>query len=362
MILLCAMSSDLRPLVSKAVQPTTRSRAWLKIGASIALMGVLLWWFLRSADLGEVAAVLMAADPVALIAAVALALGSYALRALRWGVILRPVGSVRLSSLLLTTAVGYGAMALLPSRMVDLIRPVLLARRDRLPLSATLASIVTERLFDLWSVVVFFLIFVFVPPPLVQPPPWLDTLTQTGWFLAAGLAIGTAILIGLFRFQEAFIRTLSWPFAKLLPRLQGPVESFFGHFLDGLRIVQRGRDLIVVVALTLVTWLMVFWQLKMTLLAFDISLPFRGTFVLVALTVIGLAIPTPGGAGGFHQALSLGLEGLFGVARTMAVAAAIAYHAICFLPITLIGVACIPALGLGRRVNDGSEGSGSAKR
>ncbi len=350
MILLGAMKSEVRPLVTEAVSDRTGGRTWLKITVSVVLMVVLLWWFLRSADLGEVASVLVSADPTALITAVGLALGSYALRAVRWGIILRPVGAVRLSSLLLTTAVGYGAMALLPSRMVDLIRPILLARQDRLPVSATLASVVTERLFDLWAVILFLLIFIFAPPPLDDPPSWLGTLTQTGWILAGGLAVGTAILVGLFRFQEAFVHLLSSPFARIWPRLEKPVASFLGHFLDGLRIVQRGRDLIVVVAFTFVIWMMVFWQLQVTLLAFDVELPLRGAFVLVALTVIGLAIPTPGGAGGFHQALSLGLAGLFGVSRSLAVAAAIAYHAICFVPITLIGVACIPILGLNRRI------------
>ena len=335
--------------MSGTLSGQSTTQAWLKVMVSIVLMVLLLWWFLRSTELSEVFSVLVGARVWPLLGAVVLALASYALRAVRWGFILRPVQPVRGSSLLLATATGYAAMALLPARMGDLVRPLLLAQRERLPVSASLASVVTERLFDLWSVVLFFLVFVFVPPRLEHAPVWLPSLTRSGWVAAAGLGVGTAFLMALFRYQDALVRIVSWPFARFWPTIQPPVEAFLGHFLDGLRIVQRWRDLGVVLALSFGVWMMVYWQLQLTLMAFEIVVPLRGAFVLVALTVIGLAIPTPGGAGGFHQALRLGLVGLFGVDQALAVAAAIAYHAICFGPITLIGVACIPALGTGSR-------------
>ena len=52
------------------------------------------------------------------------------LRAVRWQLILRPVGRVRHSSAVLATAVGYAALSLLPARMGDLIRPLILAYED----------------------------------------------------------------------------------------------------------------------------------------------------------------------------------------------------------------------------------------
>ncbi len=137
----------------------------IRIGVSLALMVVLLAVFLWNVDFHEVGRSLAGADITMLIAGASLvALLSYWLRALRWQFILRPVGRVRLSSVLLTTAVGYAALSLLPARMGDLIRPLLLARREKIPASASLASILTERVFDLWSVVLFFLVFIIWPP------------------------------------------------------------------------------------------------------------------------------------------------------------------------------------------------------
>ncbi len=138
----------------------------IRIGVSLALMVVLLAVFLWNVDFQEVGRSLAGADFRMLIAASLVALFSYGLRALRWQFILRPVGHVRLSSVLLTTAVGYAALSLLPARMGDLIRPLLLARREKIPASASLASILTERVFDLWSVVLFFLVFIIWPPKM----------------------------------------------------------------------------------------------------------------------------------------------------------------------------------------------------
>ena len=86
--------------------------------------------------------------------------------------------------------------------------------------------------------------------------------------------------------------------------------------------------------------------MKVTLLAFHLDFPLRVAFLLVTLAVLGLAIPTPGGVGGFHKATQVGLTTFFGVELNLATAIAIVYHAICFVPITVIGLLCLPILGM----------------
>lgn len=316
---------------------------------SLGLTAVLVAAFLWNVDLGGMVREVVRADPAFVAAAVGLALLSYWLRALRWGWILRPSGSVRHSSLIMTTAVGYLAILLLPARMGELVRPVLLARRERLPVSATLASILTERIFDLWTVVLFFMVFLLWPPELElagNAPSMLDALTISGWVVAAGLIVGTGVLLLLFRYQERFVALVTAPIGKLRERWGRMVGSFLHHFLDGLRVLERPRDLIVTTALSIATWMAIYWQLKVSLWAFDVDVPLRVTFLLVTLTVIGLAVPTPGGVGGFHKMLQIGLAGFVGVELTPAAGIAVAYHVICFVPIALVGLACMPALSL----------------
>ncbi len=323
-----------------------------RVGFSLALMVVLLALFLWNVNLGDVGASLEHARPMWMLAAVGIGLISYWLRAIRWGMILRPVGHARHSSLVLVTAVGYAAMTLLPARMGDIVRPILLARRDRLVVSGTLASILTERLFDLWSVLVFFLLFVFFPPAMVMTATArhdLHMLTLTGYVLGAGLIVGSFMALAMFQYQERFIGWITRPLVRLVPKWHRPVQQFLHHFLEGLKILQRPRDLAQTLLMSLLLWWLIFWQVKTVLLAFGLAMPLRSAYLIVTLGVIGLAIPTPGGIGGFHKGVQLGLTSFFGVGLDRATGIAIAYHATCFLPITVIGLSCLPLLHLSLR-------------
>jgi uncharacterized protein (TIRG00374 family) len=321
-----------------------------RIGASLVLMVALLALFLWNVDFEKTLAGLAGANPTLVAGAAVLALLSYLARVARWVLILRPVARVRHSSALIATAIGYAGIALLPARMGDIIRPVLLAKRDRFPVSASLASVFTERVFDLWTVVLFFLVFLVWPPVMVdltfEAESSLRILRVSGFAVGAGLIAGTLVLLGLFRYQERFVEILCTPLTRIKPSWRQPFANFLNHFLDGLRVLQRPRDLLATMAASFVVWYIVYWQVKFTLLAFGIDLPLRAAFLIVTLAVIGLAIPTPGGVGGFHKATQVGLVSFFGVELNLATGIAIVYHAICFLPITVIGRLCRPLLGL----------------
>ncbi|MGD8441393.1 MAG: lysylphosphatidylglycerol synthase transmembrane domain-containing protein [Holophagae bacterium] len=322
----------------------------VRIGVSLLLTVALLAFFLWNVDFDKTLDGLVGANPWLVAAAAVLALVSYWARVIRWMLILRPVARVRHASALIATAIGYAAITLLPARMGDIIRPVLLAKRDRFPVSASLASVFTERVFDLWTVVLFFLVFLLWPPDMAElsheAEANLRLLRISGYSVGLGLGFGTLLLLGLFRYQERFVDILCTPVARFKPSWREPLANFFHHFLDGLRVLQRPRDLLVTMTASIVLWYIIYWQVKLTLLAFGLDLPLRAAFLIVTLAVIGLAIPTPGGVGGFHKATQIGLTSFFGVELNLATAIAIVYHAICFIPITIIGLLCLPLLGL----------------
>jgi hypothetical protein len=57
----------------------------------------------------------------------------------------------------------------------------------------------------------------------------------------------------------------------------------------------------------------------------------------MAVLVVGVAVPTPGAVGGFHQAYRIGVTAFFGATTPQAVGAAIVLHAVSFVPVTLLG-------------------------
>jgi len=338
---------------------TTRS---LRVAGSLLLMAALLAVFFWNVDFGEVFEALERCDPGLIAVAVALALFSYWFRAVRWQIILRPAGKVRHSSAVLSITVGYAAMTLLPARMGDLVRPIVLSKRDRLPLSATLASMLTERILDLWTVVLYFLAFLVWPPAMATfedaARANFQLLRLTGYAVGAGLVLGTFLLIGLLRYQDRFVELVTRPVGRIKEAWREPVANFLNHFLDGLRVLQRPRDLALTVGASLLLWYIIYWQVQAALVAFGLHLPLRATYLLVAVGVIGLAIPTPGGVGGFHKAMQVGLTAFFAVDLNDATAIAIVHHAICFLPITLVGLLCLPMVGVRlREVDDLAAGA-----
>ena len=109
------------------------------VGVAVSL--VLLWLFVRRADLAQVLEIVRAARAGYVAAAVGLVLVNQLQRAARWGLILRPVARVRFWPRLESTLIGWSVTTLLPGRLGELVRPVLLSRRERLSASATIASI-----------------------------------------------------------------------------------------------------------------------------------------------------------------------------------------------------------------------------
>jgi glycosyltransferase 2 family protein len=96
-------------------------------------------------------------------------------------------------------------------------------------------------------------------------------------------------------------------------------------------------------------WIVIAFEAWLVTRAFGINMPFAGSFLLQALLVIGVAVPTPGAVGGFHEAYRIGVTTFFGAPNDAAVAAAIVLHAVSFVPVTLAGVAFMAADGLSVR-------------
>ena len=93
-------------------------------------------------------------------------------------------------------------------------------------------------------------------------------------------------------------------------------------------------------------WLAIAAEAWAVTVAFGIDMPFAGTFLLQALLVIGVAVPTPGGVGSYHEAYRFGVTTFFGAPNDRAVAAAIVAHAISFVPVVLLGVVFMAQDGL----------------
>lgn len=309
---------------------------------AIALLG----WFLRHANLGDIARAIAGARVEYLLAAASLLVPAYWFRVVRWRLLLAPLGPVRFSTALKTTLIGFAALMLLPARAGDLLRPYLLAKKEGLPPTATFATIVVERVLDLIAVLCLMAWFVWgtgagsIAESLLRPVQ-----------VSAAVATGGALLLMLLMFMLAShperVGNLVRGLNRVLPhRMADTLAGFARTFAEGLAVARTPRPLVLALLWSFPIWMLYTAETWLVTTAFGIDLRFAGAYLLQALLVIGIAVPTPGGVGGFHEAYRIGVTSFFGGPNDAAVAAAIVLHAISFFPVTVIGVFVMAADGL----------------
>jgi glycosyltransferase 2 family protein len=308
----------------------------------------LLAFFFRNADMGAVWAETRRARPWPLVAVLGLTALTYVLRALRWQYLLAPLGAVRFSSAFRTTVIGFAAISLLPARAGEVIRPYLLARREGLPATAAFATVVLERLLDLVTVLILFAVFVLTLNPATLPidPAHLGRV-KLGGIAAAAVAAGALAVAFVAAGHPERLGRLALRVERVLPaRLAHAVARLVESFTVGLAVMRQPGRLLVALALSLPLWMAIAAGIWLTSLAFHITFPYVASFLVMAVLVVGVAMPTPGAVGGFHAAYQIAVQAFFGAPDDRAIGAAIVLHAISFLPVTVVGIVFMARDGL----------------
>ena len=314
---------------------------WWKVAASLALAVGLLAWFFSRVPLAEVGRTLLGVRAGWFAAAVCAALASYALRAFRWRVILRPLGPAPAVDLLGCTAAGFATSAILPARAGELVRPLLLTARTRLPAAGTIASILVERIADLVTVLLMFGVSALFARGTIAAAA-LRPVRDAAALALVGVVVVLAVMFMLLRRREAAVRQL----VRVFPgRLRERGERLLHHVLDGLEAVHSPGALARLFAWSFAVWLLAAAQVQWLAQAFGLEYSLPVSFVLMAVSGLGLAVPTPGGVGGFHAAIQFALTSLVAVDLPTATAFALLHHVVCFVPVTVVGLAYIAAVG-----------------
>ena len=320
----------------------------LRAALILMLTAGLLAFFLRSADWAGVWAETSNARGAFLLLAVGTTLTTYAVRALRWQYLLAPIGATKFWAAFETTVIGFSANFLLPARPGEVLRPYLLARRERLVGSAAFATIILERLLDLVRVLLLFGVFVLlVNPATLSGDPALYSRVKAGGLISAAAAVAGLVLLFALAGHPERLGRAAMRIEHVLPsRLAHIVARFVEAFAQGLAVMRQPRRLAVSLLLSFPLWLSIAAGIWLTSHAFHMTFGYLGSFLVMTLLVVGVAMPTPGAIGGFHAMYQITVTTFFGVPNDRAIGAAIVLHAISFLPVTLLGVVFMAREGL----------------
>lgn len=302
----------------------------------IVISAVFLFLAFRKVNVGDLKLALQHADYLYVIPAFLLSLASLWIRAFRWRFLLHPVKTIGMTNLFNATAIGFMGNNLLPARLGEIMRAQVIGGTEKISRSASLATIVVERVFDGFTLL-FFLALVFIAEA-PHFPGWLKNASA----VAIVFYICALVFLIVFATRTAAVmkvsEVLSRPFPEYLKKL---LFRALNSFANGLGVLRSTRDIVIAALLSPLVWLPNAAIIYLLLISFGIHLPVAISFLLLVAVCIGIMIPSAPGYIGTIQFVSVGVLAVFGVSRGQALSFSLVYHGCIFIPITAAGLVCL---------------------
>lgn len=307
----------------------------------LLISGVSLWLAMRNVDASLMWGKMRAAQPSFLVVAICISAIASAVRTVRWKVLLAYAPAASLRSLYTSMMIGYLANNILPARMGELVRIQVLARKTGVRRSLSAATILLERITDaLVLLTVVGLVSFFLPLP--------DSIRRGSQIAVAVFLAATIMLLAVARGNQTLQR-IAKMLGRMSPSLGKKMEEALTHFVDGLSILRSGKQVLVVLGLTLMIWSIEAVSLGFIMKSLDLSLPWLAPLFLLAVLSLSFVIPAaPGGVGTYEFFAITGLSA-FAVDKSHAAGLAVLLHAAIFVTSIFLGFACLIVEGLSIR-------------
>jgi len=272
-----------------------------------------------------------------MLGAVLLMYMTYFLRACRWYEFLRPVKETDIRRNFVAMVIGFGAVAVL-GRPGELVRPYMVARQERMPVSSQMAVWVIERFFDAVAMVLvvgggFLLGGVGEEEPGTPVAPLLIGMRRAGITLMAATFVGVILLIV---YEERLRAGHPLRLAFLPERYGQRVRDALSSFAQGLAGLRSARAIMLGAIYSLMIWVTIAAAFWMVLQAFGPpldDLDFASSMLVMGFSIAGSVVQAPGVGGGSQLLAILALTEIYGVPPEIATSAGIVLWALAFMAV-----------------------------
>jgi glycosyltransferase 2 family protein len=307
--------------------------------AGLAISALFLWYTLSNQDLGSMASAILHAQYFWILPGVTVYFIGVWVRTWRWQYMLRPIKKIPLRTLFPVITIGYMGNNIYPARAGELLRAFLLRQREAVPVSATIATIFIERIFD--AVVMMLFIFINLPElaRLNGESGFVGNIQQVA-IIGTGVFFG-ALLVFLLAamFPAITARAAGWSVEHLVPaRLREKTHGLAARFLEGLACLRSPRDAFMVFFTSLLIWLLETAKYWFIMQGFPFAVSFFTLMLNNGISNIITTIPSAPGYIGTFDASSVAVLTAYGVDKAMATAYTLVLHAALWFPITLLGL------------------------
>lgn len=281
---------------------------------------------------------------------VALIAVTYVGRVIRWRLMMRPVcPHPSFWNLTVATIIGFTAIVLF-GRAGELVRPYLIAVKERVSFSSQLAAWLLERIYDLLSVLVLFgFALSRISSSSSKVGPTVRMVLEMGGHmvgLLCGVCLAVLITFGLFpEFAENRILAV----IKVLPeQIANRLVNFAKAFVAGTASTRRFSFVFLLVLYTFVEWLLITFCFLSLFRAFPATaaLGFVDSLIVVGFVAFGSAIQIPGVGGGMQVATIVILTELFEIPLEVATGVAILIWILTFVMVVPFGLILVVHDGL----------------
>lgn len=327
------------------------------------LVGVLmstaaLYLAFRSVPLTELVAYLGSIAYLWIVPSVGLVVLAFVLRAYRWQLILKSAKRVGFRQAYHPLMIGFMINCILPGRVGEIARPAILKKEQSIPFSTGIATVATERIFDM---VVLIGLLAAVFSKVAQRTDL--NIAFGGWHLnsrvlegAAGAMIRLAVVLlialaclafsatrrRVVRAIEASMGFIGTKIRVLRPKADKTSRFLIGMvegFAVGLGLVAHPKRALACLGLTILIWALSalgYWTFSLGCPGIHLSYIELTTVMVVVCFFI--ALPSAPGFWGLWEAGGVFALALFGVPAKDAAGFTLVNHAVQMFPVILLGL------------------------
>jgi uncharacterized protein (TIRG00374 family) len=307
---------------------------WLGVLISVFFV----WISLRGLRLGEFWDVVKSANYWWILPGIADYFVGVWVRAWRWHYLLKPIKEIPTRTMFPITTIGYMGNNIYPARAGEVLRAVILKRREGVPVSASLATIIVERIFD--GVVMLAFVFINLPElaKLTSASGFVGNIQQVAIYGTGAFTAALVIFLLAAMFPVVTARIGQWFIDRVLPaRLHDKVSGIMHKFLDGLASLRSPLNILMVFVTSVIIWLFETMKYWFVMHAFNFNVSFFALMLMNGIVNLATTIPSAPGYIGTFDAPGIAVLTAYGVDQATAAGYTLTLHAALWIPITLLG-------------------------
>jgi uncharacterized protein (TIRG00374 family) len=304
-------------------------------------MAVMFFLLLRNIDWHDLWSAFAQFRMIWIIPALGVYLLGYVIRGFRWELLLSPVKRCHFTSLFPTLVIGFMANNLLPARAGEFVRAYLNGTKEKISRSASLATIVLERIFDgltmmimLWAA----LSFGHLPIREENMPANLQHAIKACPYVFGAAFLGIFMLL---LFKNIAVGVINFFTDHAPQKLRKPLNKIAHTFFDGLKILQNARESFLVLAASVAAWTCEFSSYYLLGIGMGIApspVSFWSAALLMAIVNLAILIPNAPGGFGLFEYVGVLLLVPFGISNGLALGYMLVVHFMVWIPINLLGL------------------------